>query len=65
MRLSLAVRNVLGELLKKYRVVRTHIFFYGPLALAIILGQQLTSIGEVQLYEYQDPGYVPSCMLRT
>lgn len=62
---ALAVRNVLGELLKKHGLVRTHIFFYGPLALAIILGQQLTSIGEVQLYEYQDPSYVPSCTLRT
>lgn len=62
---ALAVRNVLGELVKKYRITRTHVFFYGPLALAVFVGQQLTSIGEIQLYEYQDPGYVPSCLLRT
>jgi hypothetical protein len=62
---ALAVRNLLGELLKKHRLVRTHLFVYGPLALAIFLGQQLTSIGELQLYEYQDPGYLESCTLRT
>jgi len=62
---ALAVRNFLGELLKKHRPARTHVFFYGPLALSIFVGQQLTSVGEVQSYEYQDPGYVPSCTLRT
>jgi hypothetical protein len=38
---------------------RTRLFFYGPFSLAVFLGQQLTSVGEVQLFEYQDPGYVP------
>ena len=60
-----AVRENLGQLLKKYNLRRTRIFFYGPFALAVFLGQQLTSIGEIQLFEYQDPGYVPSCTLRT
>ncbi len=59
------VRSRLGALIKTYRVTRTHLFYYGPLALAVFLGQQLTSIGEVQLYEFQDPGYIPSCNLRT
>jgi hypothetical protein len=60
-----AVRESLGQLLKKYNLRRTRIFFYGPFALAVFLGQELTSIGEIQLFEYQDPGYVPSCTLRT
>lgn len=60
-----AVRENLGQLLKKYNVRRTRIFFYGPFALAVFLGQELTSIGEIQLFEYQDPGYVPSCSLKT
>ena len=62
-----AVRETLGQLLKmkKYRLRKTRIFFYGPFALAVFVGQQLTSIGEVQLFEYQDPGYVPSCSLKT
>lgn len=60
-----AVRNQLGLLLKKYGLHKTRIFFYGPFALAVFLGQQLTSVGGIQLFEYQDPGYVPSCLLRT
>ena len=60
-----AVRDCLGQLLKKYGLRKTRIFFYGPFALAVFLGQQLTSIGEIQLFEYQDPGYVPSCNLRS
>ena len=52
-------------LLKKNGIRHTRLFFYGPQALAIFLGQQLTSVGKVQLFEYQDPGYVPSIRLRT
>jgi hypothetical protein len=62
---ALAVREQLGQLLKAHGIKRTRLFFYGPFALAVFLGQQLTSVGEIQLFEYQDPGYVPSCTLRT
>ena len=60
-----AVRERLGEILKAQQLRMTRLFFYGPFALSVFLGQQLTSIGQVQLFEYQDPGYVPSCCLRT
>ena len=60
-----AVREHLGQLVKSHGIRRTRLFFYGPFALAVFLGQQLTSVGEVQLFEYQDPGYIPSCTLRT
>ncbi len=60
-----AVRETLGQILKKYDLRKTRIFFYGPFALAVFLGQQLTSVGDVQLFEYQDPGYVATCLLRT
>lgn len=60
-----AVRERVGEIVKVHGIKKTRLFFYGPLALAIFLGQQLTSVGEIQLFEYQDPGYVPSCTLRT
>jgi hypothetical protein len=60
-----AVREHLGQLAKSHGIRRTRLFFYGPFALAVFLGQQLTSVGEVQLFEYQDPGYVPTCTLRT
>jgi hypothetical protein len=62
---SRSVREHLGQLVKSQGIRRTRLFFYGPFALAVFLGQQLTSVGEIQLFEYQDPGYVPSCALRT
>jgi len=60
-----AVREHLGQLLKKYGLRKTRIFFYGPFALAVFFGQQLTSVGEIELFEYQDPGYVLTCSLKT
>jgi hypothetical protein len=60
-----AVRERLGQVLKTHQIRRTRLFFYGPFALAVFIGQQLTSLGQVQLLEYQDPGYVASCTLRT
>lgn len=60
-----AVRDHLGRLLKTYELLRTRILYYDPFALAVFLGQQLTAVGEIQLFEYQDPGYVSSCTLRT
>ncbi|ADV83697.1 dsDNA nuclease domain-containing protein [Terriglobus saanensis] len=60
-----SVRETLGRSLKTYDVRRTRLFFYGPFALSVFLGQHLTSVGEIQLFEYQDPSYVPSCTLRT
>jgi SMODS-associated and fused to various effectors sensor domain/Cap4 dsDNA endonuclease len=60
-----AARENLNQILKKYGLRKTRLFFYGPFALAVFLGQQLTSVGEIELFEYQDPGYVPSCTLRT
>ena len=63
--MAMAVRERLGALLKARQLRMTRLFFYGPFALSVFLGQQLTSIGQVQLFEYQDPSYVPSCLLRT
>lgn len=60
-----SVREHLGQILKTHGIQSTRLFFYGPFALAVFLGQQLTSVGQIQLFEYQDPGYVPSITLRT
>jgi hypothetical protein len=65
MAMARAVRERVGVILKARQLRRTRLFFYGPFALSVFLGQQLTAMGEVQLFEYQDPGYVPSCLLRT
>lgn len=63
--MAMAVREELGKLLKARQLRMTRLFFYGPFALSVFLGQQLTSIGKIQLFEYQDPSYVPSCLLKT
>ena len=60
-----AIREHLGKILKQYNLRKTRLFFYGPFALSVFVGQQLTSVGEVQLFEYQDPGYVLTATLRT
>jgi hypothetical protein len=60
-----ALRELLGKTLKARGLNKMRMFFFGPFALSVFLGQQLTSVGQVQLFEYQDPGYVPSCTLRT
>ncbi len=60
-----AVRERLGEILKVRQLRMIRLFFYGPFALSVFLGQQLTSIGQIQLFEYQDPSFAPSCLLRT
>ena len=62
---ALAARDAIKKALTAYKVHSAHLFFYGPLALAIFLGQKLTSVGRIQLYEFKDPGYVPSCTLNT
>lgn len=63
--LAQRARDALHQVLAQHQAGKTHIFFYGPQALAIFLGQRLTAVGEVFLYEYKDPGYLPSCHFRT
>lgn len=62
---AIAVRERLGQLLKTHHLRSTRLFFYGPFALSVFFGQQLTSVGQIHLFEYQDPGYVQSCSLGT
>ena len=63
--LALAARDQLRVALDQYKVRFTHLFFYGPFALSVFVGQHLSSVGRIKLYEFQDPGYVPSFLLRT
>jgi len=63
--MATAVREEFGKLLKARQLRMTRLFFYGPFALSVFLGQQLISMGRVQLFEYQDPSYAPSCLLKT
>jgi hypothetical protein len=62
---AIAARDTVGEVVKKHGITRTHVFYYGPLALAIFLGQHFSSVGELQLYEFKAPGYNPAGTLTT
>lgn len=62
---AIEARERLAALLKQHGLSNTRLFYYGPFALAVFLGQWLTSVGSVELFEYQNPGYVPSCTLET
>lgn len=63
--LAAASKEILKSALNQYKPDQTHLFLYGPVGLAMFLGQKLTSVGTIQLYEYQDPGYKPSCLIKT
>lgn len=56
----LELRRALGA----HRPRTTHLFYFGPQSLAVLLGQKLNACGPIQLYEYQNLGYIPSCLLR-
>jgi len=63
--LASASKDILRQMQIKYKSQKTHLFYFGPLGLSIFLGQKLTSVGQIQLYEFQDPGYKPSCLIKT
>jgi CBASS immunity sensor of nucleotide second messenger signals len=48
-----------------YRCSSIHLFYAGPLGLAILFGRLLNSMhADVQCYEEQEKGYVPACLLQ-
>lgn len=56
----LELRRALGV----HKPTTTHLFYFGSQSLAVLIGQKLNACGPIQLYEYQNPGYTPSCLLR-
>jgi len=62
--LARLVRLELRKALATYGPIVTHLFYFGPQSLAILIGQKLNACGAIQLYEYQNPEYTPSCHLR-
>lgn len=63
--LASASKDIIKNMLTKYKSKKIHLFYFGPFGLAVFLGQKLTSVGSIQLYEFQDPGYKPSCLLKS
>lgn len=42
---------------------RVHLFLSAPQAFSVLLGAELNAAGRIQVYEHQNPGYKPSCLL--
>ncbi|HRN49329.1 MAG TPA: SAVED domain-containing protein, partial [Niabella sp.] len=63
--LASASKDIIKRMITKYNSKKIHLFYFGPYGLAVFLGQKLTSVGSIQLYEFQDPGYKPSCLLKS
>jgi hypothetical protein len=60
-----SVRKQISGAMSARGATRAHLFYSGPLAGAAFLGHALgAAVPEVQVYEFQRPGYAPSCLLR-
>lgn len=62
---AVEAKDILYKTIQDQGTVRTHSFYFGPQAIALFFGQRLTSIGEIVLYDYQDPGYVETIRFKT
>lgn len=62
---ALAMRDELKKQNISHGTDRVHLFYNGPLALGVMLGHWLSSVGEVRLYEWQQPGFASSFTLKT
>ena len=59
-----SAKRLVRETVSKLGVDSIHLFFAGPLGVAIFFGQLLNSMPEVQCYEQrQDGGYQLSCLI--
>ena len=57
-------KRLIREVTNKYGINKIHLFFAGPLGLAIFFGQLLNSMPEIQCYEQRyDGGYQLSCLI--
>jgi len=50
--------------IKRRNICRTHFFLAAPASFAFFLAYFMTLTRQIQVYEYQDPGYAPSFLLK-
>ncbi len=62
--LARLIRRELRRVASNYSPEVIHLFYLGPRSLAVFIGQKLNACGTIQLYEFQNPGYTPTCTLR-
>ena len=59
-----SAKKLIREAVTKYDIDKIHLFFAGPLGVAIFVGQLLNSMPQVQCYEQrQHGGYQLSCLI--
>lgn len=59
-----AVKREIRALCNKHLPQTVHLFYFGPLGLAVLLGQKLNGLADIQCYEHvKAGGYAPSCRL--
>lgn len=59
-----AVKREIRRVCNRYSPRVIHLFYLGPLGLAVLLGQKLNGLADVQCYERnKTTGYTPSCRL--
>jgi len=58
------VKREIRGLCNRHLPQTVHLFFFGPLGLAVLLGQKLNGLADIQCYEHvKTGGYAPSCRL--
>jgi hypothetical protein len=59
-----AVKREIRRACNRYQLRIIHLFYFGPLGLAVLLGQKLNGLADIQCYERsRTAGYTPSCRL--
>lgn len=60
-----AAKKEVRSAISKFSPKLIHLFFFGPLGLAVLLGQKMNGLVNIQCYERsKEHGYVPSCLIQ-
>lgn len=62
--IAAAAKREIRRVCNRYQPRLIHLFYLGPLGLAVLLGQKLNGLADIQCYERsKTTGYTPSCRL--
>ncbi len=59
-------KRLIRQAISKYKTDKIHLFFAGPLGMAIFFGQMLNAMSEIQCYEQKNGGgYNEACLIKS
>ena len=59
-----SIKKEIRKVCSQFNPKKIHLFYFGPLALAVLLGQKLNGLSDIQCYERsKEQAYVPSCLI--